>query len=676
MNRLPSRVALMLAGLLGLLPLAARSADPVAGGTTFNGICAACHTLASTAVVDRGSNSPAKISAAIAEIPEMGFLASTLSAASRENVAAFLGNTPATLSFTQTTVGATSAASVVTVRASDFAALSNMSASVSGDFVLQGGTCGTSLPESGSCTVGVAFRPTAAGARSGTLSLVNSGLTTPVAIVLSGAGAAAPQPTLSLGASSIAFGSQVVATPSIVRSVTVSNTGSAALNFTAIALSGANAADFALGGTCAVATAVAAGGTCTVTATFTPAATGSRAATVTLSSNASNGSATLALAGTGIAAGAPAVTLGATSLDFGNVAVGTSSGAKTVSLTNSGSAALVIQGIAATAPFATTSDCGSSLAAGASCTISVTFAPGAAVAASGSLTLTTNAAGSPQAVALTGTGVTIATGTLQWSAAGPVDFGTVDVGAEAATQTLTLSNTGSGTADVGTIAIAGANAADFRVDSTSTCGAASTLAAGASCEVVLGFAPGVAGARTATLGVTSDNANTPGALALTGTGSAPPAPGLTLSQTSLSITAVSGEIGIVGRLTLTNSGNADLHVSAIAIDNPRFLLSTPDAGACGVAPFTLSSGASCEVDVSWAGTDGSPPDSGTLTITGDMQPATATVALSASNAAVSPANEGGGGCTLAANTRAVDPVLSLMAVIAAGVLWRRRRRQP
>ncbi|MEP6505144.1 MAG: choice-of-anchor D domain-containing protein [Betaproteobacteria bacterium] len=661
----------MLLGLSLAIPGVAWSADPVAGASKFSQNCTSCHTVASTATVDRGRNSPAKISNAIASIGQMGGL-SGLSTSDREDIAAYLGNTPSTLAFAQTTVGQASAGLVVTVKSSSFASISNLSSSVSGDFGLQGGTCGSTLATSSSCTVGVVFNPTAAGSRTGTLSISHSGLTTPVAIALTGTGAAAAQATISLNAASLALGSQVVGVAGTAQTVTVSNTGAAALNFSAITLSGAAAADFATGGTCAVGTAVAASASCTVTVRFTPSATGSRTATLALASNASNGSANIALSGTGVASGAPAVTLGATSLAFGSVAVGTSAAAKTVSLANSGTAALAIQSIQAGGAFTQSSDCGASLAASASCTISVVFTPTAAGAATGSLTITSNAAGSPHAVGLSGTGVLASTGALQWSNAGPIDFGTAVVGTESALQTLTLSNAGTGPADLGTLGVAGTNAADFRVDATSTCTQGLAIAAGGSCQLVLGFVPGAVGARAATLSVASADASVPGVLQLAGTGSAPAAPALTLSATLLSFTAPTGGTAAAQELTLTNSGAASLHVSAVSVASARFTVSASADTPCATAPFALAAGASCKLQVAWLGTGSDASESTQLTVTGDMQPATATVALQGEGTSVTPANDGGGGCTLGANTAAVDPVLAAMALIAAALIWRRR----
>jgi hypothetical protein len=108
---------------------------------------------------------------------------------------------------------------------------------------------------------------------------------------------------------------------------------------------------------------------------------------------------------------APAVSLSPTSLNFGSQAVGTTSAAQSVTLTNSGNAALSITSIGITGTnsgdFAQTNNCPISpatLAATASCTISVTFTPAATGTQTAAITITDNASGSPQSVSLSGRG--------------------------------------------------------------------------------------------------------------------------------------------------------------------------------------------------------------------------------------------------------------------------------
>ena len=108
-----------------------------------------------------------------------------------------------------------------------------------------------------------------------------------------------------------------------------------------------------------------------------------------------------------VGAPVPRATLSPASLTFAAQNTGTSSAAETVTLTNSGAAALNITSIAASGDFAETNTCGASVAAGANCTISVTFTPTAGGSRAGTLTITDNASGSPQTVSLTGAGSTV-----------------------------------------------------------------------------------------------------------------------------------------------------------------------------------------------------------------------------------------------------------------------------
>src|SRR5262249_2862453 len=109
----------------------------------------------------------------------------------------------------------------------------------------------------------------------------------------------------------------------------------------------------------------------------------------------------------------PVVSLSPTSLGFGNQNVGTTSAAQTISLTNTGTAALTISSIAISGTnagdFAQTNNCSATLNVNTSCTISVTFTPSATGTRTASVIVTDNAAGSPQSVALGGAGVTAGT---------------------------------------------------------------------------------------------------------------------------------------------------------------------------------------------------------------------------------------------------------------------------
>ena len=141
--------------------------------------------------------------------------------------------------------------------------------------------------------------------------------------------------------------------------------------------------------------------------TFTPAASGSFTAAVSVADNASGSPQTVTLSGTGAS---PGVSLSPSSLAFGSVPADSVSSLQTISLSNTGNAVLSITSLAIggsnSSDFAETADtCGSSVVAGGSCTIGITYKPSLAGAETASITVTDNAGGSPQTVALSGIGV-------------------------------------------------------------------------------------------------------------------------------------------------------------------------------------------------------------------------------------------------------------------------------
>ncbi len=216
-------------------------------------------------------------------------------------------------------------------------------------------------------------------------------------------------PVLALAPTALTFTSTINVT-SAAQPFTVRNTGSAALRINSITLGGANPGRFGLTHNCPIGgTGLAAGGSCTVNVTFTPNSNTNRSALVNVNVAAPATSGTVTLTGTTIR---PTVSVSPTSLAFGNVPINTTSNPQTVSIQNTGTVPLVISSItmggANPTRFAQTNNCpigGTGLAAGASCTASVTFTPNRRVARSATLTIRDNAANSPQTVALTGTGI-------------------------------------------------------------------------------------------------------------------------------------------------------------------------------------------------------------------------------------------------------------------------------
>jgi len=205
--------------------------------------------------------------------------------------------------------------------------------------------------------------------------------------------------------------------------------------------------------------------------------------------------------------------LSPTSLSFGNQAVDTTSAAKKVTLTSSGTANLTISNIAITGTnagdFAQTNNCPASLVSGKKCTISVTFSPSQIGARSASLTLTDNAADGPQNVPLTGKGL-VQAGVSPTS----LTFVLQTVGTTSAAKNVTLHNNLATQLTVNSIAFTGANPGDF----TETDSCDGSVPANGKCTISVTFTPAATGTRTATLTVSDGANNSPQAVSVKGTG--------------------------------------------------------------------------------------------------------------------------------------------------------------
>jgi len=311
-------------------------------------------------------------------------------------------------------------------------------------------------------------------------------------------------PIASLSPTSLTFSTQAIDTTSAATTVTLKNTGTTSLTITSIAITGSNAGDFAQNHTCGG--SLAASASCTISVRFKPTASGTRTAALSITDNAAGSPQKVALSGTGTTA-----RLSPISLSFGSVAIDTAS-PKTVTLTNVGTTTLTITGIAITGTnagdFTQTHTCGSSLVPGASCKISIAFEPSALGTRTATLSVTDNAAGSPQHVPLSGIGTTAKLSPTS------LNFGSVAVGTTSQAKTVTLTNVGTTTLSVTSIAIAGTDAGDFA--QAHTCG--SSLAAGAICTISVAFKPTEIGIRTGTLSITDNAPGSPQTVALNGTG--------------------------------------------------------------------------------------------------------------------------------------------------------------
>jgi hypothetical protein len=202
---------------------------------------------------------------------------------------------------------------------------------------------------------------------------------------------------VSLSPSYLSFLSQVIGTSSSPQTTTLTNTGAGCFQISGAQITG----DFSQTNNCSA--VLRSGSSCAYSVTFTPIKSGIRTETLTVSGSdgISQSAPSVSLNGTGLTP--PAVLLSPASLNFGYVPLGSNS-VQTVTLTNTGQAWLTISSVSTAAPFAAYSTCPASLGGGGSCSITVYFTPTVAGLKSGSLSITDNAAGSPQSVSLSGTG--------------------------------------------------------------------------------------------------------------------------------------------------------------------------------------------------------------------------------------------------------------------------------
>ncbi|PYJ70333.1 MAG: hypothetical protein DME76_05825, partial [Verrucomicrobia bacterium] len=154
-----------------------------------------------------------------------------------------------------------------------------------------------------------------------------------------------------------------------------------------------------------------------------------------------------------------------------------------------------ISSIVASGDFVSENNCGSSLLPGESCTIRVAFSPTEKGDRTGAVTITDDAANSPQVITLTGTGTVVELTPTS------VNFGDQRVGTISPPQTVRLTNTGSTSLSIRGIGIVGNNFGDFV--ETTTCG--SSVPANSSCAIDVRFRPTATGLRTASVKVQHDS---------------------------------------------------------------------------------------------------------------------------------------------------------------------------
>ncbi len=374
-----------------------------------------------------------------------------------------------------------------------------------GDFS-QTSNCGSApIAVGASCSVDVSFTPQGLGSRAAALAVATSDPATPlVSVALAGTGVA---PVASVTPTTLSYGNVLVNTASLSQTVTVSNASSTtALQISGITLTGADPTHFTLASSCGA--SVAPGGSCSVSVSFTPLAEGAKSAALTVVSNdpfngTPAGTFSVPLTGLGTT-----ITLSSQALYFGPQVLNNSSSSQVVSILNTSDLPMTISNIALTGAnpgdFTQTNNCPASLNGGRSCAINIRFRPTAPGARSSSLSIFDSAAGSPQSIPISGTGLLGPAATLNPTS---INFGNVTRGSTSQAQTITLTSSGGVPLKISSISLGGDSPGSFTLVNNDCPIGDPGLASGSSCTVSVAFAPNRGtGSRQATVNFT-DNAN-------------------------------------------------------------------------------------------------------------------------------------------------------------------------
>jgi Abnormal spindle-like microcephaly-assoc'd, ASPM-SPD-2-Hydin len=489
-------------------------------------------------------------------------------------------------------------------------------------FSLSGLALPLTLAAGQSANFSVAFLPQAAGAANGNIVFASDASNLTLNVPLSGSGVApgslSPTPP-GLNFSNVQVGNNQT------LAETLTNSGGSSVTITQAAVTGSG---FTVNGLNLPLTLTPGQSSPSFNVVFTPQAAGAATGTLSLTSNASNPTLNIPLSGTGVAPGS--LTANPPSLSFGNVQVGNNQ-TLAETLTNSGGSSVTITQAAVTGSGFTVNGLNLPLTltpGQSSPSFNVVFAPQSAGAASGTLSLTSNASNPTLNIPLSGTGVTPGTLTANPSS---LSFGNVQVGNN---QTLAETLTNSGGSGV-TITQAAVTGSGFTVNGLNL---PLTLAPGQSSpsfNVV--FAPQSAGAATGILSLTSNASNPALNIPLSGTGVTPGT--LTANPSSLGFGNV--QVGNNQTLseTVTNVGGSSVTISQDTVTgtafsvtglNPPVILTSGQSMTFSVI-FTPSSAGSASGSLAVASNASNPtlniPLSGTGTAAGQLAVTPATLAF-------------------------------------------------
>ncbi len=440
------------------------------------------------------------------------------------------------------------------------------------------------LTPSSSCTLGYSFSPTVTGNFNQTLSLTSNAGSSPDTFELVGEGI---EPLLTLDAANLDFGSINVNDTSTALTMNLSNTGTADLTINNI--SAATAPFTRSGGSCgAFPVALTPSQNCTLEYQFAPTTTGNFNQTINIQSDATSSPDTFGLIGVGIE---PGLQLSQTSLDFQSIEVNDTSTPLSMTITNSGTADLIINDIGT--PAAPYTRIGGSCATtfpitltmNQNCTLEYQFAPTTTGTLNQNINIQSNAATSPDSFELTGIGIapelTLSSTNL--------DFGPTQVNLTSNTLTMSISN--SGTADLSISDISTPAAPFTRLGGSCVITFPIALAMGQNCTLEYQFTPTSTADFSQIITIQSNASTSPDTFELTGTGVEFT---LELSATDLDFgTWSTNTTSNTLTMTLSNTGTEELNIIGLSQVAAPFVVT---GGNCGTVLFTLASGQNCTLD--------------------------------------------------------------------------------
>ena len=488
--------------------------------------------------------------------------------------------TPGTVSFGRVGLGKQSTLTVSVMNPNQRPVAITKIAISNPQFTLSAGSLPRLLPSGETTSVSVSVKPTAMGKLTGTLSVGIDSATVPVVLDLSATGVNSQQ-QISLSSPSVDFGSVSVGTQG-TQNLVITNAGAADLTVSMLVLTGS---EFSVTGM-ATPKIIGSGQTAALTLTFVPTAAGSATGSLAITSNdLANSTVNIPLTGSGTNTHMGQLVANPATLSFGNVNTG-SSASKQVVLTNTGNAAVKISQISAsgTGFSANGITVPATLNASQSATLTVSFSPAAVASASGTISVASDAKGSPPSIALTGSGVQAG---LNVSPAA-FNFGSLVEG-QTKSQKFSITNNGSASLTIQNLVVSGPGYSGSGLTTPAT------LAAGQSTSFTAEFAPTAPGSLAGAVTISSNAPNSPARVALSGTGVGASLT-LTANPGQLAFGSITAGSSSSKSVTVTNTGNTNVTISQITV-------SGKDVSASGITtPLALAAGQAKVMNVSFSPT--------------------------------------------------------------------------